>query len=165
MAIKVGGKIVAGGRGADGKSAYQYAVDGGYTGTEAEFKELMGTGPWLPMSGGKMTGTLNMGSNPINLNYLTIKGKSYQSGPIGGPINSLSRGIQIGESTDLTLEAGFYVDSNNTPFIGIIGGINSFNNLLPISVPEPTKDEYASNKKYVDDSIASAIDDSWSAAY
>lgn len=27
--------------GADGKSAYQYAVDGGYTGTEAEFQALM----------------------------------------------------------------------------------------------------------------------------
>lgn len=30
-----------------GKSAYQYAVDGGYTGTEEEFQALMGTGPWL----------------------------------------------------------------------------------------------------------------------
>lgn len=28
--------------GADGKSAYQYAVDGGYTGTEAEFAALLG---------------------------------------------------------------------------------------------------------------------------
>lgn len=27
--------------GADGKSAYQYAVDGGYTGTEAEFQALL----------------------------------------------------------------------------------------------------------------------------
>ena len=30
-------------RGADGKSAYQYAQDGGYTGTEAEFAEKMAT--------------------------------------------------------------------------------------------------------------------------
>ena len=27
--------------GADGKSAYQYAVEGGYTGTEAEFAEKL----------------------------------------------------------------------------------------------------------------------------
>lgn len=29
-----------------GKSAYQYAVDGGYTGTEEEFQALMASGPW-----------------------------------------------------------------------------------------------------------------------
>ena len=31
----------------EGKSAYQYAVDGGYTGTEEEFRKLLGSGPWL----------------------------------------------------------------------------------------------------------------------
>lgn len=45
--------LPAGPAGADGKSAYQYAVDGGYTGTEEDFKALMGTGPWLPS--GKIT--------------------------------------------------------------------------------------------------------------
>lgn len=35
-----------------GKSAYQYAQDGGYTGTEEEFKELMGSGPWVPLEDG-----------------------------------------------------------------------------------------------------------------
>jgi len=34
-----------------GKSAYQYAKDGGYTGTEAQFQALLATGPWLPSSG------------------------------------------------------------------------------------------------------------------
>lgn len=40
MSIKVNGKIVAG-RGADGKSAYQAAVDAGYTGTETDFNEAL----------------------------------------------------------------------------------------------------------------------------
>lgn len=40
MSIKVNGKIVAG-RGADGKSAYQVAVDGGYDGTEIEFNDAL----------------------------------------------------------------------------------------------------------------------------
>lgn len=44
--------------GANGKSAYQYAVDGGYTGTEEDFQALMGTGPWLPVSGGTVTGKI-----------------------------------------------------------------------------------------------------------
>ena len=35
------GKPSRGDKGADGKSAYQYAQDGGYTGTEAEFAEKM----------------------------------------------------------------------------------------------------------------------------
>ena len=34
---ETGATGAAGATGADGKSAYQYAVDGGYTGTEAEF--------------------------------------------------------------------------------------------------------------------------------
>ena len=34
-------------RGADGKSAYQYAVEGGYTGTEEEFAEKLAAGSGL----------------------------------------------------------------------------------------------------------------------
>lgn len=51
--------------GAGEKSAYQYAVDGGYTGTEAEFQALMGTGPWLPVSGGTVYGEIAF-SAPFN---------------------------------------------------------------------------------------------------
>lgn len=43
--------IPQGGR--NGKSAYQYAVAGGYTGTEAEFQALMGSGPWLSKTVGE----------------------------------------------------------------------------------------------------------------
>lgn len=42
-----------------GKSAYQYALDGGYTGTEAEFQALLGTGPWVPGTRAELTGKLN----------------------------------------------------------------------------------------------------------
>lgn len=49
-----------GAAGANGKSAYQYAKDGGYTGTEAAFQALMGSGPWLPTSGGTLTGDLRI---------------------------------------------------------------------------------------------------------
>lgn len=46
--------------GPTGKTAYQYAVDGGYTGTEEDFQALMGTGPWLPLGGGKMSGDIEI---------------------------------------------------------------------------------------------------------
>lgn len=35
-----------------GKSAYQYAQEGGYTGTEEDFRALMGSGPWVPLEDG-----------------------------------------------------------------------------------------------------------------
>ena len=43
MAIYVDGKKIAGlgSRGEPGKSAYQQAVEGGYTGTEEDFKSLL----------------------------------------------------------------------------------------------------------------------------
>ena len=53
-------------RGETGKTAYQYAVDGGYIGTEAEFVALMGTGPWLPRSGGVVSGTVELSDGRLN---------------------------------------------------------------------------------------------------
>ena len=45
MEVSVGGVSML--RGTDGKSAYAYAVDGGYTGTEAEFAEKLAAGSGL----------------------------------------------------------------------------------------------------------------------
>lgn len=49
MAITINGKKVAG-VGAPGKSAYQAAVDGGYTGTESEFNTLLANATTKPKS-------------------------------------------------------------------------------------------------------------------
>lgn len=54
MAIKVNGKLVAG-IGLPGKSAYQYAVDGGYAGTEEEFGEILAN---AGSTGGNPPGTI-----------------------------------------------------------------------------------------------------------
>lgn len=59
--------------GTDGKTAYQYAVDGGYTGTEEEFQALMGTGPWLPLSGGTVTGSLQV-KHPGTIRLINAQG-------------------------------------------------------------------------------------------
>lgn len=45
MAIKVNGKLVAGA----GKSAYESAKDGGYTGTEEEFEEMLANAGSKPL--------------------------------------------------------------------------------------------------------------------
>lgn len=54
MALYVNGKKVAG-IGLPGKSAYQYAVDGGYTGTEEEFQEVLAN---AGSTGGNPPGTI-----------------------------------------------------------------------------------------------------------
>jgi len=54
MALYVNGKKVAG-IGLPGKSAYQYAVDGGYTGTEEEFEEMLAN---AGSTGGNPPGTI-----------------------------------------------------------------------------------------------------------
>lgn len=59
-------------KGVDGKSAYEQAVAGGYKGTEAEFQKILATGPWLPVSGGAMTGELDMGYNAISFGNSAI---------------------------------------------------------------------------------------------
>ncbi len=59
--------------GTDGKTAYQYAVDGGYTGTEEDFTALLGTGPWLPLEGTAAAATKlkNAQSFQVNLSVST----------------------------------------------------------------------------------------------
>lgn len=49
--VKIAGRGFPGPSGTNGMSAYDYAVAGGYTGTETEFQALMGTGPWVPQAG------------------------------------------------------------------------------------------------------------------
>ena len=70
MALYVNGKKVAG-IGLPGKSAYQYAVDGGYTGTEEEFQEV------LANANGKPTAhsvTLLASAWPGNSQTITVPG-------------------------------------------------------------------------------------------
>lgn len=50
-----------GAAGANGKSAYQAAIGGGYAGTEAAFNQALatiGSGPFLPLAGGNVTGRI-----------------------------------------------------------------------------------------------------------
>lgn len=51
--------------GPQGKTAYEYAKDGGYTGTEEEFQAMLAT-QHLPLAGGTMQGAMAMGGNLIS---------------------------------------------------------------------------------------------------
>lgn len=148
--ISVNGNEIAkkGADGADGKSAYQYAVDGGYTGTEEEFQALMGAGPWLPLSGGKMGGNIDMNKKSLSEVY------RINFVPDGLSANSEAWGISLKRNKLLQT-----ISWSKVPNTG------HFSEHIPIEVGEPTTDDCATPKKYVDDSIKSAIIDSWTAAY
>lgn len=72
-------KFVAGA--ISGKSAYEYAVEGGYTGTEAEFQTVLAAGPWLPLSGGVMTGKITGVVTPTE--GADAANKAYVDGLVG----------------------------------------------------------------------------------
>ena len=57
-----------GAAGTDGKSAYEYAVDGGFTGTEEEFVAKLSTA-YLPLSGGAMTGAIDVSGTSQVLDF------------------------------------------------------------------------------------------------
>lgn len=124
--------------GTDGKTAYQYAVDGGYTGTEAEFQVLMGTGPWLPLSGGELTGDLNLSNSQL----------------------MLKSGLRT-----IKVNASFVTTGDKNRFVLAIGSVSESSsitrNIVLYGVDTPTYDYDAANKKYVDDlvgDIASILD-------
>lgn len=130
--------------GTDGKTAYQYAVDGGYTGTEEEFQALMGSGPWLSMSGGTLTGTVygpdfvaKSGNNKATLSSDTTSGYLALK---GGGIEHHRRALLSGGTGGIFLsarpDAAAEPNENNTV---ILGGIKS-----------PVLDYDAANKAYVD---------------
>lgn len=71
----------AGEAGLPGKSAYQSAVEEGYTGTELEFYAALATlenAPFLPLSGGTMTG--NLDGKYIKGTWLQITASNHLSG-------------------------------------------------------------------------------------
>lgn len=66
--------------GADGKSAYDYAVDGGYDGSEEDFAKKM-QAEYLPVAGGTMTGPINMNGQKLSgLNSPTASDEAATKG-------------------------------------------------------------------------------------
>lgn len=85
-----GGKGDPGTPGTDGKTAYQYAVDGGYTGTEGEFQALMGTGPWLPLAGGEVTGEIGVFRDSSKQAGVSISTQGADSNRASGIVEFIS---------------------------------------------------------------------------
>ena len=72
-----GDQGIQGPAGAPGKSAFQAAQENGYTGSEAEFYAALvalKNGPFLPLAGGTVTGSLTIGDNISSGSSLYIGG-------------------------------------------------------------------------------------------
>ena len=72
----VGIPAIKGADGADGKSAYQYAVKGGYTGTETEFAEKLASGALI------VTITDNNGTLSANKSFIEIRDAIHAGIPV-----------------------------------------------------------------------------------
>lgn len=114
----------AGAPGKDGKSAYQAAVDKGYTGAEEEFNTAlagMKDAPFLPIKGGSLSGNLDMGANGLT-SLKSISGEDSGSFPIvvygGLDLNNVAI-LNLGDPLSGKQAANKdYVDS-------LVGNINS----------------------------------------
>lgn len=116
--------------GKDGKSPYQQAVEGGYTGTEAEFKAILASGPWLPAN--RTEGALYGAS----LGELYIR-KPYNNNAVA------------------TILAAQNLDEIGNPIIELRGG--ALDGPIKITnVHDPDNDSDVANKKYVDDAVENA---------
>lgn len=132
--IKINGKKVAG-IGQPGKSAYETAVDGGFTGTEDEFNTAMAgmkSAPFLPLSGGTVEGVLKIKSG-IEFGY---DDDSIRLSPSSGSqlklVANTSGGASGGTSGGGTVELmglstpTTYYSAVNKQYVDIlIGNINS----------------------------------------
>lgn len=141
MAIVVNGKKVAG-LGLPGKSAYQAAVDGGYTGNEQEFNTAlagMRGSPFLPLAGGTMKpnaiiqGTDNLGI--ISPQNIQIGTESATFAIIGGTVSVEAGAAKVSFSAPLDMN-GYQIkelsspvdstDAANKQYVdGLIGDINT----------------------------------------
>ena len=96
----------------DGKSAYSYAQDGGYTGTEAEFAAKLAAekfaNPYPLTFTGAVSETYD-GSTPLSV--------EIPSGGSGGG-GALS-GLTIADNYDIELISHVIIDQNNIPTAGI----------------------------------------------
>ena len=124
-------------KGSDGKSPYQVATENGYTGTEAEFNAALASmenAPFLSLSGGIMSGDLQFnGSEDIGVILYGTRSDGVRlyyrgSGAVG--LNCTSLKVS-----------------------GMDGSIEG----TIFNLADPVSDTYVANKRYVDNTVKTAV--------
>lgn len=168
--------------GTDGVSAYQSAVEAGYTGTEEEFNSALGAlngFPFLPLNGGTMTGNISFTyTGELNDTERTVDiGGLVLSGGMGGSYINLGNGITTitSDLSETALAVGLmennvqdaigFIISNSSAMNQMYGTTTGINTTSDINMSghsitnlkAPTSNTDAANKEYVDNTIRSAI--------
>lgn len=128
---------VQGPEGEAGRSAYEYAAEGGYTGTEDEFRALIASGPWLPTSGGTLTGALSVPQN-------------------GGLIVKGPEATMLGDE-DIRIEHEADMDASlpEVKFVQYLDGVRAPDNKVCLTgLDIPRLPDGAATKGYVDNKVA-----------
>lgn len=139
----------------EGLTPYEYAVQGGFTGTEEQFLAQLNGGPYLPLSGGMVTGNIEFDWNK----GLKMRGATTCVTPIGltefdGENNHRTAGLVI--------QADNYFNriavSKETDGFEIIGRSSVMSRgILLDGIDAPTSQYCAANKGYVDSAIQTAV--------
>ena len=114
----------------------------------------------LPISGGTMTGNIDLGDNNLdNVSYVKAAG-TYENAGIQFSSNGTIINFVTGYSTALELSANTVNVVNHT--IDNVAGIGMSNSGTITGLGEPTNDEDAANKQYVDNivfAVAETVND------
>lgn len=132
----------------EGLTPYDYAVQGGFTGTEEQFLAQLNGGPYLPLSGEKeMNGTLKLQPKTGTSNPIIKSSIPGTSGITRAVFNFFGyKNYGTGAGIYLSLDNGM-VDSNLAYTDAILSGVAT-----------PSSKNHAANKGYVDSAIQTAIE-------
>lgn len=139
--------------GPTGKTAYQYAVDGGYTGTEEDFQALMGTGPWLPLGGGGVSGRVSVPSLELVYPNNTAYNETLKPHVVRNPALAIE-----GTGSNEVLSVIFQKFGSGNNRLVIKGkDSTSLEACLPVVVPDIPDQSYHAASKYYVDRVASIV--------
>ena len=131
-------------RGKTGKTAYEYAQDGGFTGTEAEFAQKLAAEAetdYLPLSGGRMEGRLFLHQDPVADDEAATR--QYVKSEYGWTLNEAK--AYTDKARDYAIDTAKEYHDLHTPgklanpkaltFSGAVGGSYDGSEAVEINIP------------------------------
>ena len=147
LSVADGGSGATGVASFNGRTGVVVPQDGDYT------AEQVGA---LPISGGTMTGNIDLGDNNLdNVSYVKAAG-TYENAGIQFSSNGTIINFVTGYSKALELSANSVNVVNHT--IDNVAGISMSNNGTITGLGTPTNEEDAANKQYVDNTVSAVAE-------
>lgn len=138
-------------------SAYDYAVAGGYTGTEAQFQALLGTGPWLSKGFTPITcGTNDQIEAAIDNGYRAVGNRSFGFFVLNISASGLTFAggmryffvFNVSQSYGSILSQSYSRNDNDLMICTVYGGVRTPWRIVSTTLDGASK--YPSNKNLLD---------------